>query len=53
VVMDRFAAQRLPPAVARVLREHEGRLGLLDGATELRVGVRRPRLLLPAVRAEI
>lgn len=47
VVMDRFAGERLPPPVAQVLGEHEGSLALLDGTTELRVGVRRPRVLLP------
>jgi len=29
------------------LRAHEGRLALLDGTTVLRVGVRRPQVILP------
>jgi hypothetical protein len=39
-----------PPArdIDTRLREHAGRLALVDGTTELRVGVRRPRILLPA-----
>jgi uncharacterized protein (TIGR01319 family) len=40
--------QRMPDDIRRILAEHEGRLVLLDGTTQLRVGVRRPRIILPA-----
>lgn len=43
--------QRMPDDIRRILAEHEGRLVLLDGTTQLRVGVRRPRIILPAPAA--
>jgi hypothetical protein len=45
---DRRDQQRMPDDIRRILAEHEGRLVLLDGTTQLRVGVRRPRIILPA-----
>jgi uncharacterized protein (TIGR01319 family) len=48
VVLEGFGEQRLPDDVRRILTGHEGRLALLDGTTQLRVGVRRPRIVLPA-----
>ena len=47
VVLEGFGEQRLPDGVRKVLAEHEGRLALLDGTIQLRVGVRRPQLILP------
>ncbi len=47
VVLEGFGEQRLPDDVRKILAEHEGRLVLLDGTTQLRVGVRRPRIILP------
>jgi hypothetical protein len=47
VVLEGFGEQRLPDDVRQMLAEHEGRLTLLDGTTQLRVGVRRPQIILP------
>jgi hypothetical protein len=47
VVLVGFGEQRLPEDVRMILTEHEGRLTLLDGTTQLRVGVRRPQVILP------
>jgi len=47
VVLEGFGEQRLPDDVRTVLAEHEGHLALLDGTTQLRVGVRRPQIILP------
>jgi hypothetical protein len=51
-MLGEFGATEIDPAVRAVLRDGEGRLALLDGTTELRVGVRRPRILLPEGRPE-
>jgi len=51
VVLEGFGEQRLPDDERKILAEHEGRLVLLDGTTQLRVGVRRPRIILPAPAA--
>jgi uncharacterized protein (TIGR01319 family) len=47
VVLEGFGEQRLSDDVRRILSKHEGHLALLDGTTQLRVGVVRPRLILP------
>jgi hypothetical protein len=47
VLLGRFGADRLAEPLLDVLHKYEGRLALLDGNTQLRVGVRRPRILLP------
>ena len=47
VVLEGFGEQRLPEDVRGILAGHEGRLALLDGTTQLRVGVRRPQIILP------
>ncbi|MFO7650539.1 MAG: glutamate mutase L [bacterium] len=47
VVLEGFGPQRLPPAVRELVTARAGRLALVDGFTQLRVGVRRPRLILP------
>lgn len=38
----------LPPDIASILHANAGGITMLDGRTELRVGVRRPRVLLPS-----
>lgn len=48
VVLEGFGEQRLPDDMRAILAGHEGRLALLDGTTQLRVGVRRPQVILPA-----
>jgi hypothetical protein len=47
VVLEGFGEQKLPDEMRSVLAGHEGRLALLDGTTQLRVGVRRPQIILP------
>ena len=47
VVLEGFGEQRLPDDSRTILAEHESRLTLLDGTTQLRVGVRRPQIILP------
>jgi hypothetical protein len=47
VLTEGFGERAMDPELADVLRAHAGRVALLDGRTELRVGVRRPRVLLP------
>ncbi len=47
VVTEGFGPQTLSADMRHALQAHEGRLTLLDGTTELRVGVRRPRIILP------
>jgi uncharacterized protein (TIGR01319 family) len=50
VVLGGFGEQQLTEDVRATLAGHEGRLALLDGTTQLRVGVRRPQIILPAAR---
>jgi uncharacterized protein (TIGR01319 family) len=47
VVLEGFGEQRLAPDALAALRGHAGRRCLLDGTTRLRVGVRRPFVILP------
>lgn len=48
VLVEGFGARRLPPGVRAVLAAHADGWTLLDGTTEIRVGVRRPRIILVA-----
>jgi hypothetical protein len=47
VVTDGFGRRDFSPAVLAALQAAAGRLALLDGRTQLRVGVRRPFVILP------
>jgi hypothetical protein len=47
VMICEFGESGLDEEIGAALRSREGRLTLLDGTTELRVGVRRPRVLFP------
>jgi uncharacterized protein (TIGR01319 family) len=48
VVLGDFGEQqKLPDEMRNVLAARAGRLALLDGTTQLRVGVRRPQIILP------
>ena len=47
VVLAGFGERRLAPDALAALRGHAGRLCLIDGTTRLRVGVRRPFVILP------
>ncbi len=47
VVLDEFGAAAIPAELRAPLARHEGRLALADGTTRLRVGVRRPLVVLP------
>ncbi|MBN2564668.1 MAG: glutamate mutase L [Candidatus Eisenbacteria bacterium] len=42
-----FGTTAIAPEIRDVLADSEGRLTLMDGTTQLRVGVRRPRIVLP------
>jgi uncharacterized protein (TIGR01319 family) len=46
-VLQGFGEQKIAPEVLDLLKRHEGKLALLDGTTQLRVGVKRPRVVLP------
>lgn len=47
VLTEGFGDRPMCSVISEALRAGAGRLALLDGRTELRVGVRRPRVLLP------
>jgi hypothetical protein len=47
VVTGDFGSSAMDGEVAHVLAAHEGRLALIDGTTQLRVGLRRPKIILP------
>jgi len=47
VVTVGFGTRTFAPEVLEALEARSGRLALLDGTTQLRVGVRRPRIVLP------
>ena len=49
VVLEGFGRRQIPPRLQSALKTHEGRLALADGTTRLRVGVRRPRIILPDI----
>ncbi|MCK4408460.1 MAG: hypothetical protein KAW67_00140, partial [Candidatus Eisenbacteria sp.] len=48
VVIGAFGASSIARELLTVLSAHECRLALVDGTTQLRVGVRRPRIILPS-----
>ena len=48
VVIGAFGASSMAKELMDILSAHEGRLALVDGTTQLRVGVRRPRIILPS-----
>jgi uncharacterized protein (TIGR01319 family) len=47
VVLEGFGEQKMQEEVRAILASHEGRIALLDGTTQLRVGVKRPQAILP------
>jgi hypothetical protein len=47
VVLEGFGRQEIAADMRAVLEANQDRLALVDGTTQLRVGVRRPRLILP------
>jgi hypothetical protein len=48
VVTGGFGAGKMAPEILSLLKTREGSLALLDGTTQMRVGVRRPKIILPA-----
>ena len=48
VMTGRFGDEKMDAALFEILRSSQGKLALLDGTTQLRVGVVRPRIILPA-----
>jgi len=47
VVTEGFGVRGVAPDIREALRQREGKLALIDGTTQLRVGVRRPKIILP------
>jgi hypothetical protein len=47
VMTEAFGASTMSEELLGALSAHEGELTLVDGTTQLRVGVRRPRMILP------
>lgn len=47
VVLEGFGTRQVAGQVREILLAHEGKVALLDGTTRLRVGVRRPVVILP------
>jgi uncharacterized protein (TIGR01319 family) len=47
VVTEGFGSHQMAAEIYEILEAHEGRLALIDGTTQLRVGVRRPIVILP------
>jgi hypothetical protein len=47
VVLDGFGRRQAAGQIQEILRAREGRIALVDGTTRLRVGVRRPVVILP------
>jgi hypothetical protein len=52
VVTEGFGQKTMSPEIHALLAARSGQLALLDGTTELRVGVRRPRAILPGACLE-
>ena len=50
VVTEEFGDKPMAQDLWKIFQEHNGKRVLLDGTTELRVGVRRPLIILPADR---
>jgi uncharacterized protein (TIGR01319 family) len=48
VMTEAFGASAISGELLDALKAHEGELALVDGTTQLRVGVRRPRIILPS-----
>jgi uncharacterized protein (TIGR01319 family) len=48
VVMEGFGERQMSRDMVGLLEAHEGKLALVDGTTQLRVGVVRPRVILPS-----
>jgi hypothetical protein len=48
VMIGAFGASSISKELLTIFSAHEGRLALVDGTTQLRVGVRRPRIILPS-----
>ncbi len=47
VLTEGFGRQEMAGEIYTILEVHEGRLTLIDGTTQLRIGVRRPIIILP------
>jgi hypothetical protein len=47
VVLEGFGKRQVAGELRQILQAHEGKIALVDGATQLRVGVRRPFIILP------
>lgn len=47
VVTERFGADRISDRIYDIFKDNDGKLAMIDGATQLRVGVKRPRIIVP------
>ncbi|MBD3235021.1 MAG: hypothetical protein GF315_14965, partial [candidate division Zixibacteria bacterium] len=47
VVTEKFGADRISEPIYDILKSSDGKLTMIDGATQLRVGVKRPRIIVP------
>jgi hypothetical protein len=52
VVTEGFGSRVIAPELYQALQKHTGQTALADGTTQLRVGVRRPRVILPGYGGE-
>jgi hypothetical protein len=50
VVLSGFGKSEIPADSRDALKGHEGRPALIDGTTQLRVGVKRPFVILPDLK---
>lgn len=48
VVTGEFDSETMSDRMRRAVANYTGRVALIDGTTQLRVGVQRPRVILPA-----
>ncbi len=49
VVMGEFGTTKLSKNMREAIASHVGETALVDGTTQLRVGVQRPRIILPSI----
>ncbi|MCP4633793.1 MAG: hypothetical protein GY855_12775 [candidate division Zixibacteria bacterium] len=47
VITERFGNYKIDSQLMNILKSYEGKTVMIDGTTELRVGVKRPRIILP------
>ena len=53
VVTEQFGEKIINPEIKKFLKSYAGKTALVDGSTQLRVGVKRPRIILPGFHADV